>query len=277
MPARFWPVPCWVFLSTPSARRATYELGFTDVDAIEISIHALREEGDLFCEIPNVTLTYFYPRPPRGGRHSRNALRPRIMIFLSTPSARRATVHPARSTGSISNFYPRPPRGGRLVVALRKALADLFLSTPSARRATSGQAGAIRHGLRFLSTPSARRATPAPPGQGGPSAISIHALREEGDEDAEAYRTRLSIFLSTPSARRATAKTETKSLFSYKLYNILHEFRRALIYNGSKNDPNHAKRLKNPVRRCRKNAENSPFAPGRKTQNNSRPSCSKGG
>lgn len=48
-------------------------------------------------------------------------------------------------------------------------------------------------------------------------------------------------FLSTPSARRATAKTETKSLFSNKLYNILHEFRRALIYNGSKNYPNHAK------------------------------------
>ena len=35
--------------------------------------------------------------------------------------------------------------------------------------------------------------------------ISIHALREEGDEDAEAYRTRLSIFQSTPSARRATS------------------------------------------------------------------------
>lgn len=51
----------------------------------------------------------------------------------------------------------------------------------------------------------------------------------------------LKLFLSTPSARRATAKTETKSLFSYKLYNILHEFRRALIYNGSKNYPNHAK------------------------------------
>lgn len=84
--------------------------------------------------------------------------------------------------------------------------------------------------------------------------ISIHALREEGD-----------------------AKTETKSLFSYKLYNILHEFRRALIYNGSKNYPNHAKQLKNLVRRCRKNAENSLFAPGRETQNNSRPSCSKGG
>ena len=71
--------------------------------------------------------------------------------------------------------------------------------------------------------------------------ISIHALREEGDfigleDDFEICK-----FLSTPSARRATAKTETKSLFSNKLYNILHEFRRALIYNGSKNYPNHAK------------------------------------
>ena len=107
--------------------------------------------------------------------------------------------------------------------------------------------------------------------------ISIHALREEGDGSAAQEENHPKTFLSTPSARRATAKTETKSLFSNKLYNILHEFRRALIYNGSKNYPNHAKRLKNPVRRCRKNAENSPFAPGRKTQNNSRPSCSKGG
>ena len=97
----------------------------------------------------------------------------------------------------------------------------------------------------------------------GAKKISIHALREEGDltpdgifgEGTEflstpsARRATLSLdffkvleqFLSTPSARRATAKTETKSLFSNKLYNILHEFRRALIYNGSKNYPNHAK------------------------------------
>ena len=129
--------------------------------------------------------------------------------------------------------------------------------------------------------------------------ISIHALREEGDPWAAIPWAAIPYFyprpprggrqackgtfckpcgfLSTPSARRATAKTETKSLFSNKLYNILHEFRRALIYNGSKNYPNHAKRLENPVRRCRKDAEDSPFAPGRKTQNNSRPSCSKGG
>ena len=71
--------------------------------------------------------------------------------------------------------------------------------------------------------------------------ISIHALREEGDGFCFWMLEHRIQFLSTPSARRATAKTETKSLFSNKLYNILHEFRRALIYNGSKSYPNHAK------------------------------------
>ena len=71
--------------------------------------------------------------------------------------------------------------------------------------------------------------------------ISIHALREEGDHVINNAFFKMLKFLSTPSARRATAKTETKSLFSNKLYNILHEFRRALIYNGSKSYPNHAK------------------------------------
>lgn len=65
--------------------------------------------------------------------------------------------------------------------------------------------------------------------------ILVEALQYPKLDDPEL------IFLSTPSARRATAKTETKSLFLNKLYNILHEFRRALIYNGSKNYPNHAK------------------------------------
>ena len=152
------------------------------------------------------------------------------------------------------NFYPRPPRGGRLVFSRAARSLAVFLSTPSARRATIDLCDVTIE-----------------------LCISIHALREEGDATSTRVRSSSSRFLSTPSARRATAKTETKSLFSYKLYNILHEFRRALIYNGSKNYPNHAKRLKNPVRRCRKNAENSPFAPGCKTQNNSRPSCSKGG
>ena len=177
-----------------------------------------------------------------------------VMQFLSTPSARRATTVRRLEAQAAGNFYPRPPRGGRRLVL---------------------------HGADVVQL------------------ISIHALREEGDLPQflsllpfsdfyprpprggrlcpVEHTASSTTFLSTPSARRATAKTETKSLFSNKLYNILHEFRRALIYNGSKNYPNHAKRLENPVRRCRKDAEDSPFAPGRKTQNNSRPSCSKGG
>ena len=177
-----------------------------------------------------------------------------MIRFLSTPSARRATVLRGILLRVPLNFYPRPPRGGRPRHRRRSCPTDIFLSTPSARRATLKSDKVTYANTDFY---------PRPP-RGG---------RQRPRAKAE-KRTR---FLSTPSARRATAKTETKSLFSYKLYNILHEFRRALIYNGSKNDPNHAKRLKNPVRRCRKNAENSPFAPGRETQNNSRPSCSKGG
>ena len=34
----------------------------------KISIHALREEGDVTQAIRGQWPTYFYPRPPRGGR-----------------------------------------------------------------------------------------------------------------------------------------------------------------------------------------------------------------
>ena len=59
-----------------------------------------------------------------------------ICIFLSTPSARRATPCRRCHDWRYSDFYPRPPRGGRLV-------AGIF------------------HNSR--------------------KTISIHALREEGD------------------------------------------------------------------------------------------------
>ena len=60
---------------------------------IKISIHALREEGDCRNVKIIVCALYFYPRPPRGGRHGRISWQPRLQGFLSTPSARRATVH----------------------------------------------------------------------------------------------------------------------------------------------------------------------------------------
>ena len=193
--------------------------------------------------------SYFYPRPPRGGRHQREDALLTEPRFLSTPSARRATatllriakaqnisIHALREEGDCrrracmpctGNFYPRPPRGGRPHVhawvllrynisihALREEgdhpvrgrrnALPAFLSTPSARRATICSRLSQPSSSAFLSTPSARRATcpqwcpchparhfyPRPPRGGRRPVcgdqklgqdISIHALREEGD------------------------------------------------------------------------------------------------
>ena len=108
--------PCsskdFVFLSTPSARRATYHCGVSDV-LVSISIHALREEGDPFSFFVQTYCFYFYPRPPRGGR--RLAL-PYFFLVVGI------SIHALREEGdkrsrfkriSCKNFYPRPPRGGR--------------------------------------------------------------------------------------------------------------------------------------------------------------------
>ncbi len=110
--------------------------------------------------IPSIASTYFYPRPPRGGRP--------LWLPLSFLHAY-ISIHALREEGDTTcfndlekrpNFYPRPPRGGRprlvryccavlkiSIHALReegdnsamksKALNATFLSTPSARRATS--------------------------------------------------------------------------------------------------------------------------------------------
>ena len=78
----------------------------------EISIHALREEGDSRAARTDGILHDFYPRPPRGGRRKSDFYTAPASTFLSTPSARRAT--PAIYDGKkLFYFYPRPPRGGR--------------------------------------------------------------------------------------------------------------------------------------------------------------------
>ena len=83
-----------LFLSTPSARRATgsqrprcYPCQIS-IHALReegdqggcpervrdfISIHALREEGDWIAEAALLPVSNFYPRPPRGGRHQRRS------------------------------------------------------------------------------------------------------------------------------------------------------------------------------------------------------------
>ena len=123
------------FLSTPSARRATNPRDFLE-DFCIISIHALREEGDLACLALLGKAGYFYPRPPRGGR----PVAPQTFLFAR------------------KNFYPRPPRGGR----------------PSAASASTSAYCISIHALReegdfeLVSTSLVE-------------IISIHALREEGD------------------------------------------------------------------------------------------------
>ena len=175
-----------------------------------ISIHALREEGDDASSCTVCKNRNFYPRPPRGGRRNPGSPQHWFYLFLSTPSARRATlclsgakplspisIHALREEGDgctshipphRTHFYPRPPRGGRLTTERFGWCSEKFLSTPSARRATDS-ASKLNEAMKFLSTPSARRATARGESQGREHYISIHALREEGDrrlaKDAE--------------------------------------------------------------------------------------------
>ena len=123
------------FLSTPSARRATCRLVLA-LRSTFISIHALREEGDSNTGVVYDSVHNFYPRPPRGGRPPRSAIKRCKSRFLSTPSARRATVSLLTLPDTRCDFYPRPPRGGRPASVGHSAAVLRFLSTPSARRAT---------------------------------------------------------------------------------------------------------------------------------------------
>ena len=118
----------------------------------------------------------------------------------------------------FGDFYPRPPRGGRHRKYVKKPVSKKFLSTPSARRAT----------------PVLRSGRPR-------QAISIHALREEGDRGVTATPQNapryfyprpprggrlLAVepglirweFLSTPSARRATKNLAVRHLLLDDFY-----------------------------------------------------------
>ena len=124
-----------------------------------ISIHALREEGDLseFGRLKELQQISIHALREEG-----DDLR-----------------HKGRARGS--NFYPRPPRGGRRLQQEQGRASSTFLSTPSARRATRRRSASTIALKLFLSTPSARRATCSAGQSARRMPISIHALREEGD------------------------------------------------------------------------------------------------
>ena len=82
-----------------------------------------------------------------------------VAIFLSTPSARRATIALSCSCFDSQYFYPRPPRGGRHVLT-GAFLQESVISIHALRE--EGDLGELLNSA-------------------GRHVISIHALREEGD------------------------------------------------------------------------------------------------
>ena len=181
------------FLSTPSARRATLSTAsrFAPCSAGGISIHALREEGDLADSVarrPSAEWISIHALREEGDDSSAartcrtqvdisiHALREegdRPLLLERRNQAGPISIHALREEGdsgrgrgirAAHNFYPRPPRGGRRPARIRSPVV---------------------HGRHpFLSTPSARRATPLFVVAWSSHAqldISIHALREEGD------------------------------------------------------------------------------------------------
>ena len=146
------------FLSTPSARRATYDiLGLQRTKEFLSTPSARRATRT--TAFRTTTTPNFYPRPPRGGR-----LCPAWLRFCG-----------------CCYFYPRPPRGGRhqcamsyittfnisihvlreegdWMISLSRAIPSISIH---ALREEGDRASTARRlsFMQFLSTPSARRAT----------------------------------------------------------------------------------------------------------------------
>ena len=127
-------------------------------DRHQISIHALREEGDQKGHTER-----------RRQAISIHALREEGDQKGHTERRRQAiSIHALREEGDIPESYTELD-------------GSVFLSTPSARRATYWEEMFAQILGIFLSTPSARRATTCHAAGILLLRISIHALREEGD------------------------------------------------------------------------------------------------
>ena len=147
------------FLSTPSARRATWTATLRRSFTKFLSTPSARR-ATVFVSPESSPGRNFYPRPPRGGRRSPTVFGWGVFLFLSTPSARRATVFFQTHSWFFRISIHALREEGDVAADAELYVAEKFLSTPSARRATACLAYFSRANL-FLSTPSARRATTA--------------------------------------------------------------------------------------------------------------------
>ena len=168
------------FLSTPSVRRATVSSPFAP-SFVRISIHALRKEGDLLVTCQQVRNIIFLPTPsarratldPNKATHTTE--------FLPTPSARRATQRHGRHDPDAEHFYPRPPRGGRPPRHLAVP-PGVQISTHALRE--EGDAATVSITMpkaHFYPRPPRGGRRTIPCGMQKFQSISTHALREEGD------------------------------------------------------------------------------------------------
>ena len=134
-----------VFVISIHALREEGDLSLALISSLPetISIHALREEGDVRSLRPYSTPENFYPRPPRGGRRWR---------YTAEEPPKEISIHALREEGDRGYCFAVLPLAG------------------------------------FLSTPSARRATAPAPVITEEQHISIHALREEGDSTLPGWR-----------------------------------------------------------------------------------------
>ena len=110
-----------------------------------------------------------------------------------------------KSSATNEDFNPRPPRGGRPYCLRSFSPEHEFQSTPSARRATRNMDTVSEELFVYFNPRPPRGGRPLPRCYSHQSnAISIHALREEGDHYSFSLLKARSKFQSTPSARRAT-------------------------------------------------------------------------
>ena len=145
------------------------------------------------------------------------------ILFLPTPSTRRATKGYQVGAGASHKFLPTPStRRATATSGAAWSACGSFLPTPSTRRAT--WFFALLGGRKFYSPqpPTGGAAGPCKPEatQGG---ISTHALHEEGD----CVILQLSVvkigFLPTPSTRRATSGQTFGALTVLISTHALHE------------------------------------------------------
>ena len=125
-----------------------------EVAVTQISIHALREEGDLIATGAQNGADKFLSTPSARRATMDTVPSATSVRFLSTPSARRATVRLRRARPLIGeDFYPRPPRGGRRLQVVELAPHDLISIHALREEGDAGQSGLMLLSQNFYPRP----------------------------------------------------------------------------------------------------------------------------